>query len=205
MNLSELKQALRAHSGTFLCVTRHGAGSEKSVPFRHEVMEPMGLDGVPDVGDLRSFYEVFGGIIFYLHEASGDAARYIAPVNAWPGLHQDFSAWLEGLDQAEREEYLPDWVATALVIGEEPHSGNYVLIPVAGDEAGGVYHFDHDGFEFSRHADSLTQYTRDLLDLDSRSLAYATTFMCFVEEGDQVQWHVKELRDNRGNHISCEA
>lgn len=204
MNYSALERALLEHKGTFLCSGISDESGKKSVTFRHEVMAPAGVEGIPDVGDLRDFYAVFGGIVFYHDEKSGDAARYIAPIEVWPELNEDFSGWLEGLDESEREEYVPEWVETALVVGEEPHSGNYVLIPVAGEEAGAVYHFEHDGFEFNRHAGSLLEYASKLLDLDGAALTYIATHMRFVES-DGDQWWIEELRDNRGNIAVTES
>lgn len=204
MDFSELKRAILEHTGTFLCTGISNESAQKYVAFRHEVMEPDGVEGVPDVGDLRDFYAVFGGIVFYHDEKSGDAARCLAPVQAWPELHEGFSGWLEGLEEFEREECLPEWVETALVVGEEPNSGNYVLVPTIGEDAGSVYHFEHDGFEFNRHAASLMDYTLKLLDLDGEALAYIATHMRFVES-DGGQWWIKTLRDSRGNIAATES
>lgn len=204
MTFSELKREILGHTGTFLCSGIRSESERKHVVFRHEVMEPVGAEGVPDVGDLRDFYAVFGGIVFYHDEKSGDAARYIAPVQVWPELHEGFSGWLDGLDESELEEYLPGWVETALVVGEEPNSGNYVLVPTAGEDAGSVYHFEHDGFEFNRHAGSLMDYALKLLDLDGQALAYIATHMRFVES-DGEQWWIEELRDSRGNIATTES
>ena len=199
MDANDLRRAIAAHQGTFLCSRLGEKGETKVVNFAHEVTEPSEVADLPDVGRIKEFFAVFGSVLFYLDAKSGDAARYLAPPSAWPELHDDFSDWLSDLDQSERDDFVPEWVESCLVIGEEPHTGNYILMPTTGEEAGAVFHFEHDGLEFDRHADNLVQYTERLLALKDSDLAYIATHMRFVEEGENAQWWIEELRDNRGN------
>ncbi len=73
-------------------------------------------------------------VLLYFDEKSGDAALYIARPDQWDSLNSYFSDWLEGLDQDEREELLPEWLDNYLTIGEIPHSGNFILVPTAGEK-----------------------------------------------------------------------
>lgn len=208
MSLSpiQLKQAVEAHAGTFRCSRLHHPSESKTVAFRHETTPPGHEGDLPHVGRLADFYGAFGSVTFYVDPNSGDAARHIAPPAAWPALHEHFAGWMVGLDESEREDFVPPWIDSCLVIGEEPHTGNYILMPTTGDQAGAVFHFEHDGFEFVRQADDLVQYAQKLLDPDDAALVYMATHMRFVEGADYaVQWWIEEMQDNRGNvaRTSC--
>ncbi len=195
----KLKQDLLSHAETFRCSRIHDRSQTKLVAFRHEITAAAGLAGVPEIGRMKEFYRNFGSITFYRDEVSGDSARYIAPVSEWQALRDAFDAWVEVLTDDEANDAIPGGLRTCIVVGEEPHSGNYILVPTQGSAAGAVYHFDHDGFEFRRFADDLFQYCEDLLDLDDRGLTYIATHMRFIEGDAMVQWWIEELNDNRGN------
>ncbi|MDR0250705.1 MAG: hypothetical protein LBI35_05290 [Burkholderiales bacterium] len=205
MTPSELALAVREHTGTFLCSQINQPSEAKVVAFRHKTTPAMPADElnrIPDIGRLRDFYAIFGSILFYHDEKSGDAARYIAPIAEWSDLRNRFAMWIDDLSKEEQEEYISDWVASCLVIGEEPHSGNYVLMATEGTEAGAVFHFEHDGFEFNLQTGDLLDYAENLLDLDSAGLAYIATHMRFQDnDGCSAQWWIEELRDNRGNAV----
>lgn len=205
MTHQDLKMAVRQHAGEFLCEEIHNERNTKVVTFAHVITEPVGLDGVPDVGDLREFYSTFGSILFYHDPRSGDAGKYLAPVSTWSELHEFFSDWIEGLEEDEREEILPEWIETVLVIGETPHSGNYILVPTEGAEAGHVFEFDHDGFEFIHEAGSVVEYVQRLLKPDDSKLTEIASHMRFVESDAMVQWWIRELRDNRGYVAQTDA
>jgi len=203
MTPTELARAVQEHTGTFLCLRINQPSETKVVTFRHETTPAASADelnSIPNIGRLRDFYAALGSILFYYDEKSGDAGRYIAPIAEWSDMHDGFAMWIDSLSKAEREELVPDWVNTCLVIGEEPRSGNYVLMATEGSEAGAVFHFEHDGFEFDKQACDLLEYAENLLDLDNAGLAYIATHMRFQDNDDySVQWWINELRDNRGN------
>ncbi len=199
MTFKELEIAVRQHTGEFLCEEINNEQNTKVVRFSHIVTEPIELNVVPNVGDLREFYSTFGSILFYHDNRSGDASKYLAPTSNWNELHEYFSGWLEGLDEDDREEVLPDWVETAVVIGETPHSGNYILVPTEGAEAGHVFEFDHDGFEFHYEAENLAEYIEHLLQPNGSKLTEIASHMRFIEDDAIAQWWIRELKDNRGH------
>ena len=203
--MKQIEAAVRQHAGTFLCEEIHKERNTKTVEFRHVVTAPTGIVGVPDVGDLREFYSTFGSILFYQDARSGDAGKYIAPTSAWPELREYFSDWLDDLDDDEREEILPEWLETALVIGETPQSGNYILVATQGREAGYVFEFDHDGFEFVEEAHSISQYIERLLKPDGSKLTEIASHMRFIEGDPMVQWWIRELKDNRGHVVRTDT
>ena len=206
MKLTDLKLAVIAHSGQFHCSRIHASGEKKAVDFRHLVSPPVGSVSLPPIGRLADFYGTFGSIVFYAVEKTGDAAAHIANPNEWSSLQDYFSGWFETIHDNEREEYLPPWLDTCLVIGEMPQTGNYIVMPTGGAEVGRVFEFDHDGFEFTDQASDLVDYAHGLLDLNGSRLTGFSSHMSFVEGGDRmIQWRIDEMRDNRGNVVSTAA
>ena len=203
--LESLHSAVTSHSGEFTCVEIHREKNTKVVHFRHVGSPPDGTVGVPDVPGLREFYGTFEHLTLYIDAQSGDAAYYIASPSQWPELDSYFRPWLDGLDEDEAAECLPAWIGDCLVVGEVPHSGNYLLLPVSGQEAGKVFEFEHDGFEFLELGASLPDFVARTLDLDARRLTAIASHLCFVTSDASCQWWIQELRDNRGNVIRTEA
>lgn len=199
MKLPELERAVEAHVGTFLCERIHSPQETKIVHFRHDSSPPLLDMKVPAIPGLADFYDTFGSILFYFDEKSGDAAKLIASPDQWAELLGNFTDWIDDLGDEERAEILPDWIDSALAIGEEPHTGNYILIPSVGHSVGRVFLFDHDGFEFTEKAANLVAYVEKLLDPDNQLLTEIATHMRFIDDDSMVQWWIRELRDNRGN------
>lgn len=199
MKLTELELAIAAHSGEFLCEEISDPASRKSIAFRHRIEPPQAGRTVPPLPGLQDFYDTFGSVLFYADAHSGEAAILVAAPGQWDTLHAHFSAWTGHLDDREREEYLPDWVDEALVVGEEPHTGNYLLIPTTGENAGHVVLFDHDGFDFLDLAPDLPTYAKRLLAPDDAALTMMATHMRFIEDGSSAQWWIREMHDNLGN------
>lgn len=200
LKLVELDAAVRAHSGQFYCERIGKPQLKKTVAFRHIVIAPLQARSLPTVGRLADFYDTFESVVFYSDERSGDAAKHIASPDRWTELHSDFSDWFGHLSEDDRAEILPEWIESCVVIGEEPRTGNYILIPTEGADAGHVYLFDHDGYEFTDCAEDLISYVEKLLAPDDALLLEMATHMRFVDEADNMeQWWIRELKDNRGN------
>ena len=88
------------------------------------------------------------------------------------------------------------------MIGEEPHSSNYVLIPVAVMKPVACTTSITTVSNSAAMPTARPIHPRPAGSGASRSLAYATTFMCFVEEGGPGAVACERAADNRGNHIS---
>jgi hypothetical protein len=203
--LTDLKLAVIQHSGQFHCSRIHASSEKKVVDFRHLVSPPLGSVSLPPIGRLADFYGTFGSIVFYADEKTGDAAAHIASPNEWSSLRDYFSGWFEDIPDDEREEYLPPWIDTCLVIGEMPRTGNYIVMPTEGEEVGRVFEFDHDGLEFTEQASDLVDYAHRILDLDGSRLTEFASHMRFIEGDRMIQWWIDEMRDNRGNVVSTAA
>ena len=197
--LQALYHAIDAHNGTFLCEALDDANITRTIDFRHRLAPALGIEGVPDLAGLRDFYRQFGGVLFYGDEDSGEAAVRLAAPSEWALLRSGFDGWTEDMAEDEREEYLPEWADDALVVGEEPRTGNYLLIPTHGADAGKVFLFDHDGFEFTEQAPDLLGYAWKQLDPDDSALLAMATHLRFISDATPHQWWIRELRDNRGN------
>lgn len=78
-----------------------------------------------------------------------------------------------------------------------------ILVATEGDEAGHVFEFDHDGYEFTHQADDVVAYIGKLLNPDSVTLTEIASHMRFTEEGvDELQWWIREMKDNRGHVVT---
>lgn len=194
MDIDELERALREHTGEFLCRRMHDEGTTKRVSFAHVVTPPLSSATVPAIGRLNDLYARVGSVLLYHDAESGDAARYLAPPAEWAALHACFRDWVDD----EEEDLLPDWLENALVIGETPRSGNYILMPAEGDLAGRVFEFDHDGLEFTHIADDVLAYLVTWLEPDARRLRDMASHMRFSTDGWQTQWWITRLQDNFG-------
>ena len=204
MKLTELETAIRRHHGDFHCEHVHDDSQEKTIAFVHHVTPPSGAGEVPAVGRLRDFYETVGSAVFYLDEKSGDAARHLAPPVEWEDLRAGFLDWLEDLDEDEYADLVPDWVDTCVVVGEVPHSGNYILVPTEGPDAGCVFEFDHDGFEFTLQGDDMVDYVEQVLAPDAALLTDFASHMRFVEGERGAQWWIVRMKDCDGRTVDTE-
>ena len=197
MRLDDLHHAVSAHAGEFTCERIGRERTTRVVRFAHAVTPPSGTGGVPDVGRLRDVYDTFGEVVFYLEPDSGDAARRLAPPSEWPVLRAAFEEWLDMLDEEEADGL--GWLDDAVVIGETPQSGNYVLLATTGDAAGHVVEFDHDGFEFRDRAPDAVTYVEAMLRPHDARLTDFASHMRFTAGNGLVQWWIREMRDNRGH------
>lgn len=215
MKLHDLDTAVRTHFGDFVCEQINDTSITKRVAFRHVVTESTGTDDVPDVGRLIDVYDTFGTIEFYHIDESGEAAKYLAPPSKWEKLYDEFYLWVEDMldhsaDEDDGElapeldiEPLPAWVDTCIVIGDVPRSGNFILVATEGDQAGHVFEFDHDGYEFTHQANDVVEYIGKLLKPDSLMLTEIASHMRFIEDGDDdLQWWIHEMKDNRGHLVT---
>jgi len=199
MKLASLEAAVLAHAGRFYCEQIHQSDKKNIVNFRHEVSAAAPAKSLPKVGRLEDFYDTFGAVVFYVDDISGDAAKHIADPAQWAELRSNFLAWFDHPDDGDLAEGMPEWIDTCLVIGAEPKTGNYLLMPAVGDMAGHVFLFDHDGFELTDCANDLVEYVEKLITPDDQLLLEIATHMRFIEGDPSIQWWIRELRDNRGN------
>ncbi len=199
--LESLRSAVEAHTGFFTCSEINQKGSTKQVNFRHVGSDPDNSHVLPAIQGLQDFYSTYEDLLLYADEESDSAAYLIASPSQWSELDSHFRPWLEALE----EDDLPEWIDDCIVVGEIPRSGNYLLVPASGSEAGKVFEFEHDGYEFLELGVSLPDFVLRTLDLDSQRLAAIASHMRFILPNERRQWWIEEMKDNRGNVISTEA
>lgn len=201
----QLRTAVLAHSGHFECVEIHAEENTKSVPFRHITLAPDSEVSLPNVRGLAAFYSTFNTLRMYFDEESGESAFYIGSPSQWDEFRDQFESWIEGMDDDEMEECVPSWAKDCLVVGEVPRSGNYLLVATSGPEAGSVFEFEHDGFEFIELADSLPNFVHKMLAPKSRDLTEIASHMRFIVGDCSRQWWIKEMRDNKGRRVKTKS
>lgn len=198
-----IRDTVLSHSGEFLCEEIHRPENTKTVKFRHVASPPGEASELPDIQGLRQFYEEFGSLSMYVDDESGDTAYHVAEPSRWAGLDGDFSPWIEDLDD-DTAEWMPAWIDTRIVVGESPLSGNYLLVPSEGPDAGKVFEFEHDGFEFIELAESLPDFALKSLRPDAGTLTAMASHLRFTSgepDGECRQWWILEMRDNLGNVV----
>ncbi|KGF71733.1 hypothetical protein DO97_15725 [Neosynechococcus sphagnicola sy1] len=203
--LESLHSAVQSHTGQFSCSEINREENTKVVHFRHVGLPPDAGLVIPKIQGLEEFYGTYSQLTLYFEEESGDAAYFIASPSQWEELNSDFRPWLDVIDEEEVDEFLPNWINDCIVIGEIPRSGNYLLVPTVGSDAGKVFEFEHDGFEFLELGLSLPDFVARTLDLDSGRLTAIASHIRFITPTENRQWWIEELRDNRGNVICSEA
>lgn len=204
MKLVTLQESIDDHFGDFVCSQIHNEASKKTVQFKHIHKPPEPYTRNIPVEKLKDFYDTFSNLLMYYDEESGDAGVHIASPSQWDSLEIEFRDWLDIVDEDERDEVFPDWIDACLVIGEVPHSGNYYLMPITGENKGYVFEFEHDGFEFIELANDIEQFILKMLNPDSEQLTNMASHMRFIEKNSEKQWWIEELKDNNGNVITTE-
>jgi len=195
-------ESLKGHYGEFLCELI-GSGTENKIEkFIHKLSEPTATDNVSSSSEISEFFLKQGSALLYFCPESGDAAFHLANPTEWDELEEEFSEWIEMLDDDEKSDALPPWFGSHKVIGEIPSSGNYLLVVESGGELGSIYMFDHDGFEFYKLASSLSEFISTVIDPNPRFLSSMASHMRFVTDDNwHQQWWLKELRHNSGKVV----
>ncbi|RRU16043.1 SMI1/KNR4 family protein [Stenotrophomonas sp. 278] len=197
-----LRERIAAHGGQFHCHQIHAEENQKTVTFAHELLPPREAT-LPDVPGLKDFYGQFGGLRLYAHQDDAEeAAFHVAHPSEWAALEACYRGWV---DDEEDDEFLPSSEGGYLVVGEEPATGNYLLVQQHGEGAGAVVLFDHDGFEFVELGDSLLDFVERALEPDGQALTAMASHMRFRTEGSDAQWWIVEMRDNGGRVVRTEV
>jgi hypothetical protein len=199
----QFEELLNRKNQRFICIDtgwpepgpeRHTARIEHDVgPAIDEATLAAVSAQVGDLPELIEFYRRFGSARLYRDTiACGpigyDSAFYIAPPDTWPELREYFEGWLEGLDEDEKDELLPDWIGDYVVIGEVPSSGNYFLVPLAGPDRGKVFGFDHDGFEFVERGKNLADFLNTISTVTDGLLSEILSHTRYYDGKTDTQW-----------------
>jgi hypothetical protein len=173
--------------------------SSHTAHIRHEVGPPLDSSSLADlakqVGDmpeLLEFYRRYGTARLYCDTVPGRfgnaSAYYIAPPETWAELRDAFSGWIDDLAEEEKEELLPEWIDSFVVVGEVPNSGNYFLVPLEGPERGKVFEFEHDGFEFIESGRNFADFLNRKSTVTDDLLGEILTHTRYSDGKSDTQW-----------------
>jgi len=173
--------------------------------------------------DFAACYARFDGAALFVDERSGKPVIDLAPVERWDDLTDQFRGVLEDLDvftddddededealfgeDADQEEFddedyepedeseLPDWVESAVAIGEVAPSGSLFLVATEGEHCGNIYLFDLDLGAPELFATCFTEFLARIVYADApRMLRYLTTEFEFDESAPPSYWVPRRL------------
>lgn len=179
-----------------------------SLPIYHEATQ--GLDEkekellasqVFDASQIIEFYESFGSLRLYIGEAEGEiighpSAFYLAHPDEWSDLKENVYEWLSDLSNeeiAQYDDFPPDWINDFIAFGEIPNSGNYLVMPTRGAEAGKIFEFEHDGLEFVERATDI-QGLLDWIAMPAPGLfEYIAVHTRYYDGKSDIQWFPQEF------------
>lgn len=213
MKRNELLRLAEQSSGHFVCELINGDGQMRRIEFQHilgdesspELLQLL-ENYIGDLPELLNLYRICGELKLYWDPVSDDSAYIIGSCARWQSFHDGMMSWVGILSDTEKAELLPVWFENALVFGEIPQSGDYLLIAGDGDEKGKIYRFYHDGFEFVRFASSVGEMIEKMFTLDADHLLDIATDIRFMEMKEPYeQWWIKEYVRNDGVRVSSDA
>jgi hypothetical protein len=197
MDFSQLDSFLARKNQRFICIDN---GWPKPDPERHIAMlahnytDPLSAEElallkeqIPAIPQLAAFYSRYGSLSLYCDTIGDDFAFYIAEPEEWAKLKTYFEGWLEHLDDDDRD-FLPEWLDDYIVFGEVPHSGNYYLMPLSGTEAGKVFLFDHDGFEFTEEGHDLAAFIGKITTVNDALINEILSHTRYRDGKTDTQW-----------------
>ena len=199
--MQKLIEELNKQTGEFYCEAIDNKTDTKIVEFKHIIEPPYESEIILKDTTLKEFYSAIGSLTLFYCSDGEEAAFYISHPSGWELLELAFDDWVDMLDEDEEKECLPDWFGEHKVIGEIPSTGNYILTVTEGNEKGAVYTFDHDGFEFEKLGDNITEFIRTTINPNSNILTGMASHMRFISGNSYQQWWIKELRHNSGDVV----
>ena len=202
MDLCNLKEFLGRENQRFTCTDDpRGKGSSYVAHIEHRVDNPLSgkaLEALKSdyvhLDQLLDFYSEFGSLRLYCDTNSTSSAFYLARPDQWAQLRQEFMLWVSMLDEDEAEEVLPAWLDSAIVIGEIPESGNYLLMPAGGELAGRIFLFEHDGFEFREEARDLESYLEKITTPGEALFQQIAAHTRYTDRETNIQWLVRDYQ-----------
>lgn len=196
MNLSALNDFLCQEKPRFLCTAEPGeAGAESyTAIIEHRATGP-GNEELPAragaLDQLMAFYSEFSSLRLYCDTRSSSSAFYLAKPSEWEQLKQELLSWIMMLGRTESRS-IPDWTNSAVVFGEIPETGNYLMIPSTGANAGKIFLFDHETCDFEEEAPDLATYLRIITTPNGELLKKIRANTRFSDGETATQWLAQE-------------
>jgi hypothetical protein len=208
-NFSALDALLKKKNQRFICkdlgwpepsLERHVAKINHDVTSPLSAEEIVNLNAqVPNIPQLVALYSKYGSIrlycdsVFYEPWGRHSSAFYIAHPDEWEELKDSFNDWIVDSDE---DDFLPSWLDNYIVIGEVPNSGNYFLTPTVGEEAGHVYEFEHDGFEFIKRSDDIEGFIAEISTVNEGLIQEISGHTRYFDGKTDMQWLVERYESD---------
>ena len=196
MSIGDLQKFLSSKSHKFRCKSPDDeVQADFSCSVFHRVtprLSESDIDVVKGVVNLSAehieWLRQYGSLELFCDTKSDASAYYIAHPSQWPELQVELFSWFESLTDSDAEEFIPDWVGEAIVVGEKTTSGNYYLLRTDEKDQSKVYEFERDGFEFIEVADSFTALIQKLITVNDELLTDIGSHTRFSDGLTDTQW-----------------
>lgn len=146
----------------FICQSVKDPDERNVIPLKHNLNTPASeldledLVGMPKA--LIDFYAKHNGCRLYTTLDGQSSAIYLATLDDWAVLGEEFLDELEHLDPNK----VPDWIDDTVAIGEVPDSGNTFLISLAEENEGSITYFDKTKSSFTPFAKDFESFLKRL-------------------------------------------
>ena len=174
MSIDALYQLIHAPAPGFRCsAIPRNPGRQFVAEISHVLNPPATPDTLkaiseilgPHGSELIDFYRIHEGLTLYIDKRSDRAGVALFPFSDWDEETEQYKKWWE--DLLDEDDSDPDCVLTGIPIGEAPHSGNYLVMPIEGPHPGKIFYVNHDGWYEEAFATSFNDFL-----LQSRRAAY---------------------------------
>lgn len=202
--LEKLEVLLSTEQQFFICInanTRDFPETQKTeIPLLHETasgLTPEQLSSYLDANypsELFDFYSQYGSVRLFCDEQQTASGIYIAHPEEWGELRTELDAWLNELSAQEKTELLPLWLDKALVFAEIPNSSNFFIYVTQGPEAGQIFEFFHDGYEFNPIAKSLEDFISQISDVSEIWINRISSHTRYMDTPSNTQWIPEHYR-----------
>jgi len=206
MNFEKLDELLERRDQQFVWArmgsTGGAARETKGMAVQHEIAPPLSSDDLEalesDYGHLKqlmALYRRTADMKLYRGPGINNFAFHIAHPARWSELKIEFEVRLAELRDDEKGAIVPAWISQDFIVfGNIPASGNCFIMPVTGDEAGSVYEFEWDSYEFFKEAEQLNAFIDRICSMDQTLLCRVASHMRYIDENTGLQWYIEKYR-----------
>lgn len=146
----------------FICQSKANQDERATIPLKHSLNTPASETDLDDLvgmpATLIDFYAKHDGCRLYASHDGETSAVYLATLDDWAVLGEEFLIELENLDPKQ----IPEWIDETVVIGEVPESGNVFLISLAEENEGSITYFDKTRASFIPFAKDFESFLKRL-------------------------------------------
>ncbi len=209
MPLDEFESHLRDASPGFRCYA--SGDPADTIKFlahvRHEIGRPVSektLRAATElagraVSTLAPFLKLHDGVVLYRDNLSDTAGVEFFKVADWKTKTAEMHEWTSGMGLDDDD--WPDWIHRGIVIGDIPHSANYLVLQPDGQNAGNLYYFDHDDFQEDPLAESIEALLEMIIEDPASFLHERGCYTRYSDGKTKTQWIPKEYVANCDDEV----